>query len=172
MDAPTAEALRTQSRLLQTLYPSPPGATDELTRLTAEAVSLVLGRACMNFPSEVPSGKEAVATRAFRLKTEELAIGADPARLQKAIIAAGSGGLRSISAGSWSESYFGPADLLKAGQLSANPALHEALRALMSDECWHAFLAEVAGNFVPFSQVVQPRYRSRRRHPLTDRPRY
>lgn len=160
MDAPTAAELYAQSRLLQALYADADG--EEIARLTSEAVALVLGRCCMNVPADVPEGKEAVATRAFRLKLEELALGADPARTQVAIIRAGSGGLRSISAGTWSESYFGPGDSLAAGVLSANPALHEALRALMSDDCWQAWLAESTGQHVPFSKVVQPRYAGRR----------
>lgn len=150
MDAPDAATIRARSPLLTALY----SADDDAILLTnvTDATALVLSLTC-NTLDTIATAAEPIALRAITMKVEELSYLGDPRKI-KAIMDRTSGGLRSISAGSWSESYFDPGAALKAKMLSANPLLHEALWALMGDECRAAFLATVGGVNEPASTIT------------------
>ncbi len=135
---------RRESPLLAQLYPDTPYSSDvetDLERLLATATDLVEELTCRILDGTLPQEDVLLARRAVVLKAEGLATGGTLKARQTALTRAASGGLRSISAGPWSESYFGPEEATKAKMLSPDSALHEVLWALATEECQQKWLA-------------------------------
>lgn len=139
---PSASVVRDRSELLTARYPPNPVDGDverRLRELVADAVALIesiTGRVLDSTLPTVPVNLVRIAMRATALMSEMMSVRGSLAYAQST--ADGSRQrLKSISAGSWSESYFGPGELVvKAGivAITGNQALDEALWALMTDE--------------------------------------
>lgn len=140
MDRPTNDEVRARSELLRTDLPAP-GGDAELGALIEDASALISAMTCRDISAgtgdEVPTELLPVARRAVTLKSESLYVGGSAAARRGTI---GGGRLQSISAGPWSESYFGPGEAAKAGVLDPDPDLHEALWTLATEECRQAWL--------------------------------
>jgi len=154
---PSAEDVRSRSKLLQERYPADPFDADveaQLREVVADATALVEQLTCRTMDDTVPDNLQRVALRAIVLKSEQIGEISYSAATVRA--SANRGRLRSISAGSWSESYFGPTDAQAAKMLDPNPYLHEALWALATPECRESWLALWTGVFAPASAVQSP----------------
>lgn len=140
MDRPTNDEVRARSELLRTDLPAP-GGDAALTALIEDASALISAMTCRDIGAgtgeDVPAALLPVARRAVTLKSEALYVSGTPTARRGAI---GGGRLQSISAGPWSESYFGPGEAAQAGVLDPDPALHEALWALATEECRQEWL--------------------------------
>jgi hypothetical protein len=96
-----------------------------------EAVSLVQSLTGRALDASLPAALRPLALRAVRMKTEKVAL-LGAAKQRSSSITGGN--LRSISAGPWSESYFGPGEAASAKVLDPDPALNEVLWALATDD--------------------------------------
>lgn len=123
-----------RSPMLKGLYPDGAGDGD-LVLLVAAAAPLVgslTGRIIAGTEGEaVPDGMLELAFRAIAMKAEALygAVGTQDARIDGIERSR----LRSIAAGSWSESYWGPGEAAKGKALDPDPALAEILWALTTE---------------------------------------
>lgn len=136
MDAPTAAEIRARSPFLAGAY-----ADDEAGNLAlqgrinvaAPLVGSLTGRIIAGTEGEeVPTGLLELAREAIAMKTAQLhsALGtADDAEE-----AMERSRLRSIAAGSWSESYWGPGEVAQGKQLDADPILASLLWALCTED--------------------------------------
>jgi hypothetical protein len=163
---PSADAVRSRSRLLQKLYPAnpiDPAVESALREDVADSVALVQSLTCRTLDQTVPADLVRVALRAVTLKTESIASGND---VKAATAIAQGRRLRSFTAGPYSESYFAPGELfVKNGvpQLDANPALAEALWALATDDCRDRWLALTTGIQAPAGAVSEFNFNRRQR---------
>lgn len=139
MDTPTPDEVRPRSELLTLRLPDDAGGPNDLklgALLTDDApvVSELTGRRIgpEDQPGEeVPDYLRPVAMRAMALRAERMLVGgASKARIG----ALGALRLRSFSAGPYSESYFGPGEAAQAKALDLDPAVHELLWALATEE--------------------------------------
>lgn len=137
---PSPSEVRSRSHLLRLLLPPDPVDADveeTLRQAVYDAVALVEQLTCRSL--QAPLGREGVkdldrlAMRAVVLKTEKMVMQEGTAVSRKKIL--GNQLLKSISAGPWSETYFGPEEASKAKVLDTDPALHEVLWALATEEC-------------------------------------
>jgi hypothetical protein len=137
---PTPDQVRERSKLLAAAYPDDDGGeNDDALAVSAEDASLIVadltGRAIgpAETPGvEVPAHLVNLAVRAVAMKAEQLEVLGGTARDRRKAIR--NANLRSISAGPWSESYFGPEEAAKAQRLDPDPRLHEILWALATEE--------------------------------------
>lgn len=135
MDIPTPEALRKQSALLAERYPSPDKdeALEILAAVTGPLVGSITGRIIGGGEGEdVPEFMVALATRAVAVKCEQFdsALGTVKARRQSL----NRGNIASFAAGSYSESYFGPQQMVIAKRLDPDPIVSELLWALATEQ--------------------------------------
>lgn len=152
---PSASVIRDRSALLQQLYPeSPPNALVEeaLREVVADATVMVQSLTCRTLDAALAEDADLarIALRAVTLYAEKLALGSS-ARARRSGIRRS--GLRSISAGPWSESYFSPGELARMGRFDADPFIHDALWALATPECREYWMGIWTGNFTPASAV-------------------
>jgi len=138
VDTPSNEEVRERSELLSQMYPgSDPDRDRRLGALLADdapVVSSLTGRRIgpPDTPGEeVPAWLRPVAIRAMALRAERHAVGGS-ARGRRSTL--GSLNLRSFTAGPYSESYFGPGDAAEWRVLDPDPAVHELLWALCTEE--------------------------------------
>ena len=134
VDTPTASQLRQHSPYLKAQYLEGDGDTELelLASITAPLVGSLTGRAIAgNEGEEVPAALLPLAFRAIAMKTEQFdaALGSRKSRRRSM----NRGNLASFSAGSYSESYFGPDQAMKAKRLDPDPILAELLWALCTD---------------------------------------
>jgi hypothetical protein len=124
-----------RSQLLKDRYPKGSGDPDLvlLVALAAPLVGSLTGRAIAGTEGEaVPTGLMELARNAIAMKSAALASSVGTAEGTEDSIERGR--LRSIAAGSWSESYFGPGEAARGKQLDADPILAELLWALCTEE--------------------------------------
>lgn len=168
MDRPTAADVLARSEYLRGVFaldplPDPPPdplpdswpgdpANRNLIVLVEDAdvwVEQTASRAPLE--TAVPDNLARVALQAVTLQTELFAID----READVVEAESTGtGIRSFTAGSYSETRFGYGEYRKAGMLSPSQALSDALWLLMDQDARDEFLAQVAGRPVPESAVV------------------
>ena len=169
MDAPTPTEARQRSALLTEKYPADDGHEFDtaLTSLLAAASQLVASLTCRQIgtaggtgTTDVPVELRELAMRAVVLKAEEFDVqwGGSAASRSKTI---GSGNLASISAGPWSESYFGPGEAVTAQALSLDRSQHELLWALASEECKQKWMLLWTGEAEPAGAVEAFEYSQR-----------
>lgn len=166
MDRPTITEVRARSKLLTARYPE--GDGDEgltaLVETASDLVSAITGRDIgVDAGEDVPTNLVGVAKRAVALKAESVEVldAADVAEEE-----ARGRRLRSIAAGPWSESYFGPGELAgKRGEarprLDPRDALDEALWLLLTDARREAIMEEFAGQYAPAGAITGFRYGER-----------
>ena len=136
MDAPTAAEIRQRSAYLDAAFDDDGPGNEALQRrinVAAPLVGSLTGRIIAGTEGEdVPTGLLEVAREAIAMKTAQLqgALGT----VEDAEDAIERSRLRSISAGSWSESYWGPGEAAQGKQLDADPILASLLWALTTDE--------------------------------------
>lgn len=151
--------VRGASELLQDLYPADPfdaAAEAELEAKITTAVALIESLVCGRVLGDLTGNDRWIALRAVVLKTEQLAVRGATKQRRRAIR---SGNLRSISAGPWSESYFGPEEAAKAKRLDPDPELHEVLWALADEDCRESWLVLWGGQPKPAAAVQSFDYR-------------
>lgn len=135
MDAPTAAEAKARSPILAAQFPdgAAEAVLDTLIEVTAPLVGSLTGRAIAGTEGEdVPTALRPLAVMAIAMKTA--AMFPDGASAEGAEEAVTNSKLRSISAGSWSESYFGPGEAAQAKQLDLDPTLASLLWALCTEE--------------------------------------
>lgn len=138
--------------MLTTRYPDPAGDA-ALEVVVTDSAALVSSLTCRDIGvgtgEDVPAALVPLAQRAVALKAEVLALGGTA----EARAAAGaSGRLASFNAGPYGESYFSPDIAARAGVLDPDPALHEVLWALATEDCraaWLLLWASLRGENVP-----------------------
>jgi hypothetical protein len=101
----------------------------------------------------VPTEKEDLARVAVTMKAEQIYAARGTAAAREGGVSAGM--LRSISAGPWSESYFGPEDARKANVLDLDPLLAQTLWALAPEECRERWLELWSGVYAPASASTE-----------------
>lgn len=162
---PSYDEVRDRSPLLREKYPvgaADPQVEGDLDRVVSDAVGLVQSMTCRVLDETLPAELVGTAYRAVTLKAEQLAV---TGAAKFAEQTAAGRRIRSISAGPWSETYFGPDELTgRRGQqqfpmMDPDPRLAEALWALATDECREAFVALIRGQFVPAGQATEFDYR-------------
>lgn len=140
METPTPDDVRARSELLSQRYPAEDAAAtatlkailDDDAPVVSELTGRSIGPAAAEQPGEeVPAHLVPVAKRAFALRAERTAVGGSAKARRGAI---GSLRLRSFTAGPYSESYFGPGEAQQAKVLDPDPAAHELLWALATEE--------------------------------------
>lgn len=141
MDAPTPDQLRAQSALLTERYPKATDGADEQLELFASVTSILVGsltgREIGGFTSEnpqtedVPAAMVPLAIQCVAMKTEQLVLSTATGRDRKRSI--NRGNLASFSAGSYSESYFGPEQAMRSKQLDSDSVFSQLLWALCTE---------------------------------------
>lgn len=168
MQTPTPDEARARSELLARRFPDDEGGPlDEKLALIlgddAPVVSSLTGRIIgpAGTPGvEVPDWLRPVAQRAMAMRAERHAVtGAERARRG----AIGALRLRSFSAGPYSESYFGPGEAANARVLDPDPAIHELLWALATEEMRAYWLGLWTGAHPPAAGTTEFRWDLRRR---------
>lgn len=136
MLAPTAAELRERSSYLDDAFPDDSPGEEALQRridVAAPLVGSLTGRVIAGTEGEeVPTGLLPVALEAITLKTVQLqgALGS----AEDVEDALDRSHLRSIAAGSWSESYWGPGEAAQGKQLDTDPILASLLWALATED--------------------------------------
>jgi len=158
VELPDAEDVRAQSPLLTAAYPvdDDPEAAAALEALTGTVAVLVGSMTCRGLVTDqpgdaVPEYLESLVVRALVLKAEQWSATGGTAALRRRGIT--DSNLSSISAGPWSESYFGLDEAIKAKQLDPDRAIHELLWAIATQECREAWLALWSGEHAPASVI-------------------
>lgn len=163
MDAPSSAEIRQRSPLLADAYPAGEPGDSELQRrinVAAPLVGSMTGRAIAGTEGEeVPDGLLELAREAIALKTNQLhsALGT----LENAEDALDRSGLRSIAAGSWSESYWGPGEAAQAKQLDNDPILASLLWALCTEDKKHEWEELWSGKEKGYSVIESFNYSAR-----------
>jgi hypothetical protein len=125
-----------RSAMLKGRYPGGIGDGDLVLGVAATAplVASITGRniAGKEDGEDVPPHLHELALRAIALKTEQFLQAVGSVKLRKSSLSRGN--LASFSAGSYSESYFGPGQMTTAKKLDADPVLAEVLWALCTDQ--------------------------------------
>lgn len=154
---PSPSVVRRRSQLVAASYPEDPLDADVEDRLredVRDATALVESLTCRKLDAALAAdeGLARLALRAVTLKTEKISgrssVSAAGAMSQPLLI-------KSISAGPWSESYFGPEEAAKAKMLDSDPALHEVLWALATEECRDRWLELWSGVNRPAGQTTE-----------------
>lgn len=137
---PSAEEVRHRSALLQSLLPTGVGTNDETLReAVLDAKALVESLTCRTLDGSLGDVRlDRLAMRAVTLKTERIAMGEATARARKGSL--GNLLLKSMTAGPYSETYFGPDQAATLKVLDPDPSTHEVLWALATPECREAWL--------------------------------
>lgn len=158
MDTPTTDEVRARSELLTKRYPKSDAARDAILRGMLEddapVVSSLTGRKIgpPDTPGvEVPMWLRPVAIRAMALRAERIAVTGTAQKRQGSI---GTLQLRGFSAGPYSEQYFGPGEAATAKVLDPDPAVHELLWALATEQKRDEWLA-LWGGAQPPADAVQ-----------------
>jgi hypothetical protein len=151
---PTPEEVRLRSPLLRQLYPAYEGDA-ELGLLLDDLAPLIGSLTCRSFAggegTEVPTALYPLAIQVFAMVAESRSLtGTAKARSSQI----GRAGLRSITAGPWSESYFGPEEAEKAQMLWPDADVHGLLWALATQDCRDAWLALWTGTHAPAGVLV------------------
>lgn len=156
MVTPTPDQVRSYSALLAERFPDTGPGDDALGLVLEQVAPIVSSLTCRSIGpdgtpgDDVPAWLFPVARRAVALKAE-----AFPATAKARSRKVANSNLRSISAGPWSESYFGPEEAAKARMLDPDPATHEALWALATEECREKWMALWTGEFAPGAAVME-----------------
>lgn len=130
---PTVEDVRLRSPFLAQRFPADDdAATARLEVVVADTIAVVEALTCRTLDASLPERLWTIAVRAVALKAQRIAAEGDPDAVASS---QENDGLRSISAGPWSESYFGPGEAAAAKVLDRDAATHEALWALATEEC-------------------------------------
>lgn len=154
MIPPTPADLRARSALVRTRYPAEPyDAQRELDIQNAieTAQGLIKSLTCRAMDETIPADLRVLAIRAIVLKTEQVLLTGEY-RARRGVIGSGRQ-LRSFTAGSYAESYFGPQEAGRMKRLDPDDALHEVLWALATEECREAWLALWGEEPAPASAV-------------------
>jgi hypothetical protein len=151
-----------RSPLLQTRYVRGSGDPELVLRVATAAplVGSLTGRIIAGTEGEaVSDGMKELALSAIAMKTEQLdsAVGSVSSREEALERSA----LRSISAGSWSESYWGPGEAAQGKQLDTDPTLASLLWALCTEQKKGEWLELWEGKEKGFSVVEAFAYSQR-----------
>ena len=175
MDVPSPTEARERSALLTERFPSDheddtQGENNAKLALQLKfAAQLVSSLTCRVFDDvggsagmeAVPAHMEELATRAVVLKAEQIDASWTGQTSAQRVSQLGQGNLASISAGPWSESYFGPGEAASLARLDPVPAIHELLWALATEDCRNAWLLLWSGETAPAGAVESFEYGQR-----------
>lgn len=163
MDAPTAAEIRARSAYIDGAFTDDEPGNAALTARIAVAAPLVgslTGRIIAGTEGEdVPDGLVPIAIEAIAMKTAQLqaALGT----VEDVEDAIDRSRIKSIAAGSWSESYWGPGEAAAGKQLDADPVLASLLWALATEDKRGEWLEIWEGKQRGYS-VIEPFDYSRR----------
>jgi hypothetical protein len=137
---PNASEVRRRSQYLTENFP--PGTTtagerneELLKEAVLDSIPLIQALTGRDLTASTGSGAlDRLGMRAITLKTERILSNEGGGDDRGAILSGERQGLKSISAGPWSETYFGPGEAQNAKVLDLDPALHEVLWALATQE--------------------------------------
>lgn len=124
-----------RSSYLQQKFPRGPSEAplEFLVGAVAPLVGSLTGRAIAGTEGEaVPPSLHEIELMAIAMKADAFHLATGSAKSRRS--SAGKGNLSSFSAGSYSESYFGPAQAMEAKRLDADPTLADLLWALCTEE--------------------------------------
>lgn len=128
-------------------------------RLVASLTCRLIGDSAGEDMVEVPDDLIPLADRAISWRTEVLVQRGSTSKARKRAIR--NGNLASISAGPWSETYFGPDAALKARVLDPDPDLHALLWALATPDCRDAWTLLWTGVQAPAATPISFEYGNR-----------
>ena len=130
------------------------------------AVRLVESLTCRTMDDSLPEQDIPLAIEAIVMKTEQMLMATSAESSSSRLSGRG---LKSISAGPWSETYFGPEEASKAKMLDADPRLHEILWALATPECREGWNAVWTGVYAPAAAITEVAWGASWRSDLFDR---
>lgn len=133
---PNASEVRQRSQWLTENFPSTDSRKEELLReAVLDTIPLINELTGRNLnQSTGDGGLDRLAMRAITLKTERILSNEGSADDRSGVLGGERSGIKSISAGPWSETYFGPGEAQGAKVLDLDPALHETLWALATQD--------------------------------------
>ena len=159
--------------MLKGRYPGGIGDGDLVLGVAAVAplVGSITGRniAGKEDGEDVPAHLRELALRGIALKTEQFLQAVGSVKLRKSSLSRGN--LQSFSAGSYSESYFGPGQMISAKKLDADPVLADVLWALCTQQAKLEWLQLLGTGRLPLRRDVGDRLRVRQPAQLLQRPR-
>lgn len=165
MDVPSATEARLVSKVLEERFPAPDG-DDALdvwlqvgARLVASLTCRIIGDAAGDDMEEVPADLEPLVRQAIIWRTEVFVERSWSSAARRRAIRHGN--LQSISAGPWSESYFGPEQAQKAKQLDPDRDLADLLWAIATPACREGWIALWGGEHAPAATAVAYAYDQR-----------
>lgn len=126
-------------------------SSGDVVRIVAETVQLVEELTGRTLDGTLPDRLRRIALRAVTLYAEHVAVGESTTARAKAIRNVR---LRSITAGPWSETYFGPEDAAKAKMLHPDQAVHAALWALATEDKREEWLVLWGGKPRPAASIT------------------
>lgn len=177
MNVPTADEMRARSQLLAAAYPASGPNDTALDAWADDAAAIVRSITARKIVrgdiavapiggdngipvEEVPPELHELGLKVVSMKAEALWEAEGTARARRKRLR--NYNLKSIAAGPWNESYFGPEEIKKAKVLDPDPNMHERLWALatepMRDEWYFIWHDEhrPAGTVQPFGNLRQP----------------
>jgi hypothetical protein len=171
VQTPTIDEIRRESPLIaEKLSPDNDGDNDKTLRARIIASSALVSSLTFRLIDpvsaspdplylfeEVPPGLVPLAVQAIALLTERQVVGRTVKEAEKT---ASGRRLRSISAGPWSESYFGPGETKTGGStrpmMDADPFLDQLLWALATLAAREYFIQMATGQVAPAAGFVNP----------------
>lgn len=152
---PTVSELRNRSALIRTQYPADPFSAQveqDLEFARDLSVRLVESLTCRTMDETLPEKDVPLATQAIVMKTEQMLMATSAESSSSRLSGRG---LKSISAGPWSETYFGPEEASKAKMLDPDPRLNEILWALTTPECQANWMGIWTGVYAPAAAITE-----------------
>lgn len=147
--------LRGRSELIRTRYPATPYDAQKETDLAnaiQSATALVESLTCRKFDATMPEELVPLAIQATVWKTEQVLLGSSMKSRRSTI---GRRALKSMTAGPYSETYFGPDEAAKTKRLDLDPEMHDLLWALATEECRERWLELWGEYFRPAARTTE-----------------
>jgi hypothetical protein len=151
----TVGEARARSEFIRTEYPAAPydaQKEEDLANALAAAQGLLASLTCRTFDASMPPELLDMALFAAVAKTEQALAGGTMKSRRSQF---GRRALKSMSAGPYSESYFGPDDASKLRRLDLDPDMHDLLWAIATEECREKWLATWDGRYEPAGQTTE-----------------
>jgi hypothetical protein len=127
--------VRARSELIRTRYPAAPydaQKEEDLANAIVTASSLLGSLTCRPWDATMPADLVPLAIQATVWKAEQLLHGGSMRRRTSTF---GRRALKSMTAGPYSETYFGPDEARNSKSLDLDPEMHDLLWAIATEEC-------------------------------------
>lgn len=156
--------LRARSEFVRVKFPAAPydaQKEQDVARALLTSTRLVESLVCRKLDGTMPEELVPLAIQATVYKTEQVLHSGGSRRR---ISALGRRALKSMTAGPYSETYFGPDDAAKTKRLDLDPELHDLLWALATEECRDRWLELWGEYFRPAAQTTEILWDATRRY--------